>query len=239
METLETKKEDKLQAYQIFDAVNRFSDEDATYSIDVGNVTQHSVRHLHLTPNNLWRISPKFATMGNGLPGALAANLEFPTRQAWSLSGDGGFGMVMQDIVTLVQHKIPSIHIVFSNMMYVFIKREQEETNEHLFYGVDFEESVDFAKIAEAHGTVGYTIKSIDEIDEIFEKAIKNEKSGKVVVIDAKITNEQPIPVEALQLDTKEHFEEEVKAYKDRFEAWNLRPFREFLEAEGLESIKS
>lgn len=147
--------------------------------------------------------------------------------------------MVMQDIVTLVQHKIPSIHIVFSNMMFGFIKREQEETNEHLFYGVDFEESVDFAKIAEAHGAVGYTIKSIDEIDEIFEKAIKNEKSGKVVVIDAKITNEQPIPIEALQLDTKEHSEEEVKAYKDRFEAWNLRPFREFLEAEGLESIKS
>lgn len=239
METLETKKEGKLQAYQIFDAVNRFSDEDATYSIDVGNVTQHSVRHLHLTPNNLWRTSPKFATMGNGLPGALAAKLEFPDRQSWSLSGDGGFGMVMQDIVTLVQHKIPSIHIVFSNMMFGFIKREQEETNEHLFYGVDFEESVDFAKIAEAHGAVGYTIKSIDEIDEIFEKAIKNEKSGKVVVIDAKITNEQPIPIEALQLDTKEHSEEEVKAYKDRFEAWNLRPFREFLEAEGLESIKS
>lgn len=162
METLETKKEGKLQAYQIFDAINRFSDEDATYSIDVGNVTQHSVRHLHLTPNNLWRTSPKFATMGNGLPGALAAKLEFPDRQSWSLSGDGGFGMVMQDIVTLVQHKIPSIHIVFSNMMYGFIKREQEGTNEHLFYAVDFEESVDFAKITEAQEAVGYTIKSID-----------------------------------------------------------------------------
>lgn len=238
MKTLETKKEGKLQAYQVFDAVNRFADNNATYSVDVGNVTQHSVRHLHLTPNNLWRTSPKFATMGNGLPGALAAKLEFPTRQAWSLSGDGGFSMVMQDIVTLVQHKIPSIHIVFSNMMYGFIKREQEETNEHLFYGVDFEEPVDFAKIAEAQGAVGYTIKSIDEIDEIFEKAIENEKAGKVVVIDAKITKEQPIPVEALRLDTKYYAEEEVKAYKDRFEAWHLKPFREFLEAEGLESLK-
>lgn len=238
MNKLETKKEGELQAYQVFDAVNRHASEDAIYSIDVGNVTQQSVRHLHLTPKNLWRTSPKFATMGCGLPGALAAKLEFPDRQTWNLSGDGGFGMVMQDVVTFVQHKLPSIHIVFSNMMYGFIKREQEETNEHLFFGVDFTEPVDFAKIAEAQGANGYTINTIDEIDEVFAKAMEDEKAGQVVVIDAKITNEQPIPVEALILDTKYYSEEEVKAYKDRFEAWDLKPFREFLEAEGLSSIK-
>src|SRR5699024_11067692 len=137
-----------------------------------------------------------------------------------------------------VQHKLPSIHVVFSNMMFGFIKREQEETNEHLYFGVDFTEPVDYAKIAEAQGAVGYTINSIDEIDEVFAKAMEAEKAGKVVVIDANITNEQPIPVEALRLDTKYYSKEEVKAYKDRFEAWDLKPFRKFLEEEGLSSIK-
>lgn len=235
MTSLETKTEGDLQAYQIFNAINKYADEDATYSVDVGNVTQNSVRHLHLTPKNLWRTSPKFATMGNGLPGSMAAKLEFPERQAWNLSGDGGMGMVMQDIVTMVQYDLASIHIVFTNMMYGFIKREQEISNKNPFFGVDFKAPVDFAKVAEAQGAVGYTITSIDEIDEVFEKAIADEKAGKVVLIDAKITNEQPIPVEYLVLDEEEHSEEDIQKYKDRFEAWNLKPFREFLEEEGLE----
>ena len=238
MTSLETKETGDLQAYQIYHAINKYAKEDAVYSVDVGNVTQHSVRHLHLTPKNIWRTSPKFATMGNGLPGAMAAKLELPDRQVWSLSGDGGFGMVMQDVVTLVQYQLASIHLVFSNDMYGFIKREQEVTNKNPFFGVDFENTVDYAKIAEAQGSVGYTIRRIAEIDEIFEKAIADEKAGKTVVIDVKITDEQPIPVENkyLRLDTEKYSAAEIKEYKDRFEAWDLKPFREFLEAEGLQS---
>ncbi|WP_062533017.1 pyruvate oxidase [Jeotgalibaca dankookensis] len=238
MTRLETKEAGDLQAFQIFNAINKFAKEDAIYSVDVGNVTQHSVRHLHLTPKNLWRTSPKFATMGNGLPGALAAKLEFPNRQVWNLSGDGGFGMVMQDIVTLVQYQLPSIHIVFSNEMYGFIKREQEVTNKNPYFGVDFERAVDYAKIARAQGAEGYTITKIEEIDDVFKKALADEAAGKTVIIDAKITDEQPIPIQTqyLRLDSMKYSEGEIKEYKDRYEAWDLKPFRAFLEAEGLKS---
>ncbi|MDN6626885.1 MAG: pyruvate oxidase [Pisciglobus halotolerans] len=238
MTYLETKETGDLQAYQVFNAINKYAKEDAIYSVDVGNVTQHSVRHLQLTPKNLWRTSPKFATMGNGLPGALAAKLEFPDRQVWNLSGDGGFGMVMQDIVTLVQYQLASIHLVFSNRMYGFIKREQEVTNKNPYFGVDFERTVDYAEIARAQGAEGYTITKIEEIDEVFKKALADEAAGKTVIIDAKITNEQPIPIQSeyLRLDSKKYSEEEIQEYKDRYEAWNLKPFREFLEAEGLKS---
>ena len=238
MTRLETKETGDLQAFQIFNAINKFAKEDAIYSVDVGNVTQHSVRHLHLTPKNLWRTSPKFATMGNGLPGALAAKLEFPNRQVWNLSGDGGFGMVMQDIVTLVQYQLPSIHIVFSNEMYGFIKREQEVTNKNPYFGVDFERAVDYAKIARAQGAEGYTITKIEEIDDVFKKALADEAAGKTVIIDAKITDEQPIPIQTqyLRLDSMKYSEGEIKEYKDRYEAWDLKPFRAFLEAEGLKS---
>lgn len=238
MTRLETKETGDLQAYQIYHAINKHAEKDAIYSVDVGNVTQNSVRHLHLTPENIWRTSPKFATMGNGLPGAMAAKLEFPDRQVWSLSGDGGFGMVMQDIVTLVQYQLPSIHVVFSNRMYGFIKREQEVTNQNPFFGVDFEATVDYAKIAQAQGAEGYTITKIEEIDEIFEKALADVEAGKTVIIDAKITDEQPIPIENkyLRLDPEKYSEEDIQEYKDRFEAWDLKPFRAFLEAEGLES---
>lgn len=233
---LENKSDGPLQSYQIFKAINKFADEDALYSIDVGNTTQLSVRHLHLTPKNLWRTSPKFATMGNGLPGTIAAKLEFPDRQVWDLVGDGAFSMVNQDLVTMVQHNLPSIHVVFSNMQFGFIKKAQENTNKHDFFGVDFFVPVDFAKIADAQGAVGYTIESINEIDSVFEQAIADEKSGKVVVIDCKITGEQPIPVEDLIIDSEVFSKEEIDDFTNRYEAWDLKPFRHYLEEEGLSS---
>ena len=231
---LENKTEGELQFYQVYHAINQVADDDAIYSIDVGNTTQTSVRHLHLTPENMWRTSGVFATMGNGLPGAIAAKADFPERQVWSLSGDGAFAMVMQDIITTRQYQLPMINVVFSNTEYAFIKAEQEDTN-HAYFGVDFK-GVDYAKIAEAQGAVGLTVTEISQVKEAFEEAVIHEKAGRTVVIDVKISDDRPIPAEALVLDTERFSEEEVSAFKDRFEAEELEPFRYFLEKEGLQS---
>lgn len=233
MAKLESKRTGPLQSQQVFDAINRMADPDAIYSVDIGNTTQFSVRHLHLTPQNMWRTSPKFATMGNGLPGAIAAKQDYPERQVWSLSGDGGFSMVMQDIVTVVQHKLPSIHVVFCNEAFGFIKKAQEETNIR-YFGVDFDD-IDYAKIAEAQGAVGLTLAQTEELDSVFAQAIEAEKQGHVVVIDAKLDKTPPFPVEEMELDPKHFSEEAVKDFTERFEAEGLKPFRLFLEEEGLE----
>ncbi|WP_161878014.1 pyruvate oxidase [Alkalibacterium sp. MB6] len=233
---LERKTEGELQFYQVYHAINQMAEEDAIYSIDVGNTTQISVRHLHLTPKNLWRTSGVFATMGNGLPGALAAKADYPNRQVWNLTGEGAFAMVMQDVITTVQYNLPVINVVFSNEEYGFIKAEQEETNHH-YFGVDFKD-VDYAKIGEAQGAVGFTIREIGEIDEVFKQAVAAEKSGRTVVIDVKINHDRPIPTEDLVLDPAHHSKEEIKEFKERYEAEELVPFRLFLEEEGLESKK-
>ena len=88
MTRLEKKTDGDLRLYQVYDAINRYAAEDAIFSVDVGDVTQTSIRHLHMTPKNMWRTSELFATMGNGLPGAIAAKLDFKNREVWSLSGD-------------------------------------------------------------------------------------------------------------------------------------------------------
>ncbi|MFC6464381.1 pyruvate oxidase [Marinilactibacillus sp. GCM10026970] len=234
IDKLEKKTEGKLQVYQAYNAINNVADEDAIYSTDVGNTTQTSIRHLKMTPKNMWRTSGVFATMGSGLPGAIAAKKSFPNRQVWDLTGDGAFAMVQHDIITTVQHKLPSIHVVFSNEEYAFIKAEQEDTN-HYYFGVDFQ-SVDYAKIGEAQGAVGFTVKEISELEETFQKAVDLEKSGRTVVIDVKISNDRPIPVERLRLDPKLYSEEEINEFKERYEAQDLIPFGQFLEDEGLEA---
>lgn len=234
MNHLEQKTEGDLQAYQVYEAINKYADEDAIFSTDVGNVTQMSVRHLHMTPKNMWRTSPLFATMGIGLPGGIGAKNTYPDRQVWNLMGDGAFSMTYPDVVTNVRYDLPVINVVFTNTEYGFIKNKYEDTNTYNF-GVDFTD-VDYAKIAEAQGAVGLTVRRIEDVDRVVKEAVDYYNQGRVVVIDAKITKDRPIPVETLKLDPKLYSEDVITAYKERYEAQALVPFREFLEAEGLTS---
>lgn len=234
MNKLEGKTEGPLQLYQVYNAINKYADEDAIYSIDVGNSTQTSTRHLHMTPKNMWRTSPLFATMGIALPGGIAAKKDNPDRQVWNIMGDGAFNMCYPDVITNVQYNLPVINVVFSNDEYAFIKNKYEDTNKHLF-GVDFT-NADYAKIAEAQGAVGITVNRIEDIDAVVAEAVKLNKEGKTVVIDARITQHRPLPVEVLELDPKLHSEEAIKAFKEKYEAEELVPFRLFLEEEGLQS---
>ncbi|NLJ94913.1 MAG: pyruvate oxidase [Clostridiaceae bacterium] len=231
---LETKPAGELELYQVYNAINQVAAEDAIFAIDVGNTTQTSIRHLRLNPKQKWRTSPLFATMGVGLPGAIAASLDYPDRQVWSLQGDGAFSMVYPDVVTAVRYGAASINVVFSNQKYGFIQDKYEETNKHLF-GTQFPDT-DFAMVARAQGAEAYTVTRIEDIEEVFAKAIKDYNEGKVVVIDAKISDKRPMPVELLTLDEELHSKEAIQAYRDRYEAHDLIALRHFLEANGLES---
>ncbi|MFT8497574.1 pyruvate oxidase [Leuconostoc pseudomesenteroides] len=234
MNKLEQKTEGDLQAYQVYNAINKYAADDAIFSIDVGNVTQMSVRHLHMTDKNMWRTSPLFATMGIGLPGGIGAKNTYPDRQVWNLMGDGAFSMTYPDVVTNVRYKLPVINVVFTNTEYGFIKNKYEDTNTYNF-GVDFTD-VDYAKIAEAQGAVGLTVSRIEDIDRVMKEALDYYNQGRVVVVDAKITKDRPIPVETLKLDTNLYSESVVEAYKEKYEAQDLVPFREYLEAQGMTS---
>ncbi len=232
MNKLEQKTEGDLQAYQVYNAINKYAADDAIFSIDVGNVTQMSVRHLHMTDKNMWRTSPLFATMGIGLPGGIGAKNTYPDRQVWNLMGDGAFSMTYPDVVTNVRYKLPVINVVFTNTEYGFIKNKYEDTNTYNF-GVDFTD-VDYAKIAEAQGAVGLTVSRIEDIDQVMKEALDYYNQGRVVVVDAKITKDRPIPVETLKLDTNLYSKSVVEAYKEKYEAHDLVPFREYLEAQGM-----
>lgn len=234
MNKLEGKTEGELQLYQVYNAINKHADQDAIYSIDVGDTTQTSTRHLHMTPKNMWRTSPLFATMGIALPGGIAAKKDNPDRQVWNIMGDGAFNMCYPYVITNVRYDLPVINVVFSNCKYAFIKDKYEDTNKHLF-GCDFP-NADYAKIAEAQGAVGFTVNRIEDIDAVVAEAVKLNKEGKTVVIDARITQHRPLPVEVLELDPKQHSEEAIKAFKEKYEAEELVPFRLFLEEEGLQS---
>lgn len=214
-----------LRVEPVFKEINRIAGEDAIFVTDVGNCTIHAIRLLNMNgTRQRFTTSGWFATMGNGLPGGIAAKLSHPERQVFTLSGDGAFAMVMHDVVTQVKYRLPVINIVFSNASLGFIEAEQEDTEQQK-YGVSLQD-VDFAKAGEAMGAKGYTVTRRERLREVFDAA-KN--SDVPVVIDIKIANTRPFPAEAMILDPEKYSREEIDAFCRRYEVRDMPLLKELL----------
>lgn len=153
----------------------------------------------------------------NPVPGAIGAQLSYPNRQVFTINGDGGFAMNMQDIITQVKYKLPIINVILTNDSLGFIEAEQEETNKALF-GVDLYD-VDFGKAAEAMGAKGFTVTDYDQLAPAFDAA---KDSDRPVVIEVKIANDRPLPVESMVLDPNTFSADQISAYKERYEIHDM-----------------
>ena len=178
-----------LKPQRVMHALQQVAHDDAILSVDVGNVTVWTARHFRMT-NQQFVISSWLATLGCGLPGALAGKIAFPDKQVFAVCGDGGFGMTMNDFVTAVKYKLPIVVVVLNNNKIAMIKFEQE-----VMGNIEFETDLtnpDFAKYAEACGGIGYRVENLDELLPAFENAVKQNKPCIIdVVVDA---NEAPMP---------------------------------------------
>ncbi|WP_461225859.1 pyruvate oxidase [Lacticaseibacillus suihuaensis] len=190
---------DPLEFEAVYRELNKVKDPDAVFAIDVGDNIINAFRFLELTPQNKWTISALFATMGYGLPGAIAGKLSFPDRQVFSISGDGAFSMVMQDLITQKKYGLPVINIVTSNASLNFIKSEQDDIAMRTHSGI-FIEDQDFAAIAQAMGVPSVTVTKSSELPAAFQAALEATAAGSPFLIDAKITDKRGLPVEELEL---------------------------------------
>ena len=215
MKGFEQNRTEPLRPEPVFHEINRIAEPDAVFVTDVGTCTIFAVRMLNMNgKKQMFTTSGWFATMGYGVPGGIAAGLDWPNRQIFTLSGDGAFAMVMQDVLTQVKYHLPIINVVFSNGSLGFINAEQEDTNQHIF-GVDLEDA-DFGKAAQAMGAIGITVRHFEELRPAFEVARRREKP---VVIDVKITNERPYPAEAMVLDPSRYSAAAIEAFQKRYQS--------------------
>jgi len=225
-EQMMNKTDGELRFEPVFKEINRIATDDALFSIDVGDVTQNSVRLIKNTGKQRWYTSGLFATMGSGLPGAIAAQLSFPDKQVFSLAGDGAESMVMQDLITENLYHLPIINVVFKNEELGFIVDEQEDDEQRRF-GVSLG-NVDFSKVAEAHGVTGISVTKQSELQKAFDEAREITKRGEPVLIDVQITGERPIPVEKLELDPDKFTDEAISRFRKRYYAQELKTLKEF-----------
>ncbi|KRN93139.1 pyruvate oxidase [Pediococcus stilesii] len=213
-----------LRVEPVFKEINRIAEDDAIFTVDVGNVTIDGLRFLNMNPKQVFTTSGWFATMGYGMPAAIGGQLSYPNRQVFSISGDGGFAMVAQDIITQAKYHLPIINVVLSNDSFGFIKAEQDDTHQS-HYGVDIKDA-DWAGVAQSLGAVGFSVHNKEELKEAFDFA---KDATEPVVIDVKIADERPLPVEQLVLDPDQFSQDDIDKFNKAYNSKDLIPLSQFL----------
>jgi pyruvate dehydrogenase (quinone) len=164
--------------------IDKLATEDAVFTCDVGTPVIWTARYLKM--NGKRRIIGSFnhGSMANAMPQAIGAQAAYPGRQVISLSGDGGFSMLMGDVITLAHQKLPVKVIIFKNTSLAFVELEQKASG-FLEFATDLG-SPDFAKIAEGSGLLGLTVRTPDQVEPMIAQALKHDGPAVVEVYVAR-----------------------------------------------------
>ncbi len=149
---------------------------------DVGAHKMWIARLYRTEKPNTCIISNGFASMGIGVPGAIAAKLVNPDRNVMTITGDAGFMMNSQEIETALRHDIAIVIMIWNDSEYGLIKWHQLRhygRESHIAFN-----NPDFVKYAESFGAKGYRVESADELLPTLEKAFAD---NTVVIVDVPV----------------------------------------------------
>jgi pyruvate dehydrogenase (quinone)/pyruvate oxidase len=172
--------------------------DDAIVIADSGTIATWWARQIPAKRGQMHTLSGTLATMANGLPYAIAAQIAYPGRQVVAFIGDGGFSMLMAEFATCVKYQLPVKVVIVKNNTLGMIKWEQMVFLGNPEYGCELQ-PIDFASFARACGGTGFSVADPAECGATLDAALSH--PGPVVVeavvdpyeppMPAKITREQ------------------------------------------------
>ncbi|SEA68786.1 ubiquinone-dependent pyruvate dehydrogenase [Pedobacter hartonius] len=143
---------------------------DAIFTADVGTPTVWAARYVDMKPGRRLIGSFNHGSMASAMPQAIGAQFTYPDRQVISLCGDGGFAMLMGDILTIFQYDLPVKLIVYNNSSLGFVAMEMKVIGMPPF-ATDLK-NPDFAKMAEAIGIKGIRVEQSEDVEAAIAAAL-------------------------------------------------------------------
>ena len=170
--------------------LSELADDDAIFTADVGSPTVWAARYLKMNGKRRLIGSFNHGSMANAMPQAIGAQAAFPGRQVISMSGDGGFTMLMGDFISLAQLKLPVKVIVFDNASLGFVAMEMKAAG-YLEAGTELK-NPDFAAMSNAMGILGIRVEQSEDLEPALRRALAH--NGPVLVDVVTATQELVMP---------------------------------------------
>ena len=144
--------------------------DDAIVCGDSGTIATWWARQIPVKRGQMYSLSGTLASMANGLPYAMAAQIAYPDRQVVAFVGDGGFSMLMAEFANCVKYKLPIRVVVIKNNSLGMIKWEQMVFLGNPEYGCELQ-SIDFAMFARACGATGFSVTDPAQCGGVLDQA--------------------------------------------------------------------
>jgi pyruvate dehydrogenase (quinone) len=175
---------DTIHPQYVTRLVSELAADDAVFTCDVGTPIIWTARYLKV--NGRRRIVGSFnhGSMANAMLHAIGAQTAHPNRQVISMSGDGGFTMMMGDFITLIQMGLPVKVIVLNNGTLGFVEMEMKASG-FLDTGCDLK-NPNFAMMAEAMGIRGFRVEKPPELKSAIQAALAHNGPALVDVVSAR-----------------------------------------------------
>lgn len=153
--------------------LNRYATDDAFFTADGGSPMVWILRHIDVNGKRRTLTSLLHGTMANAMPQALGIQKAFPSRQVIAICGDGGLAMLLGDLLTAVQEKLPIKIVVLNNSSLNFVELEQKV--EGLLDHYTDLMNPDFGKLAEVIGFYGRTIKTGEGLEQAVQEFLEHD----------------------------------------------------------------
>ncbi len=186
---------------QLIEEIWNLTRGEAILTSDVGQHQMWCGQHYqHIEPRR-WLNSGGLGTMGYGLPAAMGAQFAHPDALVVCVSGDGGIIMNIQELTTIASHKLPVKTIVMNNNWLGMVRQWQELLYEERYSASDLHDNPDFAKVAEAFGVRGMTVKDPEELRPALEEAFAYDGPALLDVLVDETENVYPMVPAGAALD--------------------------------------
>ena len=152
-----SKRETAVHPQYLMRLLDEAADDDAVFIPDVGSPVVWAARYLRM--NGTRRLIGSFShgSMANALPQGIGAQATYPGRQIVALAGDGGLTMLMGELITLIQLRLPVKVVVFNNSSLNFVELEMKAAG-IVTFATDLQ-NPDFARVGEAVGMQGWRVE--------------------------------------------------------------------------------
>ncbi|MGN6753955.1 MAG: ubiquinone-dependent pyruvate dehydrogenase [Intrasporangium sp.] len=161
--------------------VDELADSDAVFVPDVGSPVIYAARYLHMGGGRRLIGSFIHGSMANAVPQAVGAQETFPGRQVITLSGDGGIAMLLGELLTVTQNRLPVKMVVFNNASLNFVELEMKAAG-FVNYGTDLV-NPDFAAVANAMGIKGIRVERSTDLHGALKEAFAHDGPALVDVL--------------------------------------------------------
>nr|WP_267965779.1 ubiquinone-dependent pyruvate dehydrogenase [Methylobacterium oryzae] len=174
----------KIHPQYVARTLSEAAAEDAVFTFDVGTPTIWAARYLAMNGKRRLIGSLNHGSMANALPQAIGAQAAYPGRQIISFSGDGGFAMLMGDLLTLNQHKLPVKIVVLNNGTLGFVEMEMKAAG-FLDTGVALM-NPDFAAMARGAGIHAQRVEDPAELPGALAEMLAHDGPALLDVVSAR-----------------------------------------------------